>query len=146
MNNCIPEIYRLIQDISWYFGNQGFDGECCDGLSLVEYMALKKAYDTQYVSMQELGVMLNISKSGISKVIDRLEARSYIKREQSASDGRVCCVLPTEEGVDALTRIAGRYSDYLQETLSAMEPQSLQRMEKSLRLLLEAIQQKGFIK
>lgn len=33
---------NLIQDLSWYFGNQGFDGEFCEDLSLVEYMTLKK--------------------------------------------------------------------------------------------------------
>jgi len=42
MNKNIPEIYKLIQELSWYFGNQGFNGECCGDLSLVEFMAVKK--------------------------------------------------------------------------------------------------------
>lgn len=146
MNKDIPDIHDLLQDLSWYFGNQGFDGECCEDLSLVEYMALKKAHDTKNITIQELGVSLNITKSGISKIVDRLEKKLYVSRHQSSSDGRVCCVLPTEKGHNAIHKISNRYSEYLQEILGEIDEASLQNIKKTLELLYKAIQDKGFIK
>ena len=146
MDKNIPVIYNLIQDVSWYFGNQGFDGECCDDLSLVEYMALKKVYDIQNITIQEIGIALNVTKSGISKIIDRLEKKAYVLREQSSSDGRVCCVLPTKKGVNAIHKISNRYSEYLQDILIEVEAESLQSIKESLQLLFQAIQKKGFIR
>lgn len=146
MNKNIPAIHDLLQDLSWYFGNQGFDGECCEDLSLVEYMALKKACDIKNITIQELGVSLNITKSGISKIIDRLEKKFYVSRCQSSSDGRVCCVLPTEKGNTAIHNISNHYSEYLHEILGAVDEESLQNIKNTLELLFKALKDKGFIK
>ncbi|MBM7540005.1 MarR family winged helix-turn-helix transcriptional regulator [Amphibacillus cookii] len=146
MNKDIPDIHDLLQDLSWYFGNQGFDDECCEDLSLAEYMALKKVYDIQNITIKELGVSLNITKSGISKIIDRLEKKCYVSRHQSSSDGRICCVLPTEKGNNAIHKISNRYSEYLDEILGAVDEEALQNIKDTLELLFKAIQDKGFIK
>ena len=146
MNKDIPEIHNLLQNLSWYFGNQGFDGECCEDLSLVEYMALKKVYDIKNITIQELGVSLNITKSGISKIIDRLEKKFYVSRHQCSSDGRVCRVLPTEKGNNAIHNISNRYSEYLHEILGEVGEESVQNIKNTLELLFKAIQDKGFIK
>ena len=71
MNKNISGVYALIQELSWYFGNQGFNGECCEDLSLVEFMALKKVYEHDNITIQEIGKALNFTKSGASKIIDR---------------------------------------------------------------------------
>lgn len=146
MNGNIPEIFNLIQDLSWYFGNQGFDGECCEDLSLVEYMALKRVCVIKDITIQQIRIELNITKSGVSKIIDRLEKKEYVLREQSSNDGRVCCVVPTEKGSNAVYNIANRYSEYLVEVLDEVEPESIDNIKKALELLLEAIKKKGFIK
>lgn len=146
MDKNIPDIYDLLQDLSWYFGNQGFDGECCEDFSLVEYKALKKAYDIKNITIQELGVSLNITKSGISKIVDRLEKKHYVSRHQSTADGRVCCVLPTEKGNNAIHKISNRYSEYLDEILGEEGEESLQNIKETLELLFQAIQDKGFLK
>jgi DNA-binding MarR family transcriptional regulator len=146
MDKNIPEIYALLQDLSWYFGNQGFISICCEELTLVEYMALKKVYDTQNITIHELGESLNVTKSGISKIIDRLENKSQVSREYSSTDGRVCCVVPTEKGKAEIHKISKRYSDYLYEILGDLGEESLQNIKDSLALLFMAIQKKGYIK
>lgn len=146
MNNNISEIYSLIQDLSWYFGNQGFDGECCEDLSLVEYMALKKVCENKDITIQETGSALNITKSGISKVIDRLEEKNYALRVQSSKDGRVCCVQPTEKGLNAVEKISDRYSEYLLEALNSVEHDSLANIRDVMELLCKAIREKGYIR
>lgn len=59
MNKNISDIYNLIQELSWYFGNQGFGGECCEDLSLVEFMAVKKVHEKDYITIQEIRNVLN---------------------------------------------------------------------------------------
>lgn len=145
MEKKLTQIYNLIQDLSWYFGNQGFGSECCDDLSLVEYMALKKVCDNKNIPVLEIGVALNITKSGISKIIDRLEKKGYVSKEHSATDGRICCVVPTEKGSEAIARIAQRYSEYLFEALGHVDEKTLDNIQRTLRLLFEAIRNKGYL-
>lgn len=146
MDNNILEIYSLIQDLSWYFGNQGFNGECCENLSLVEYMALKKVCKIEDITIQEIGVALNITKSGVSKVIDRLEEKNHVLRVQSTQDGRVCCVHPTEKGLNTVEKVSYRYSEYLMEVLDSVEQDLLVNIKDVMELLYKAIREKGYIK
>lgn len=146
MNKNIPDIYNLIQELSWYFGNQGFNGECCGDLSLVEFMALKKVHDKHNSTIQEIINALNITKSGVSKIIDRLENKDYVLREQSSIDGRVCCVAITDKGIEAITKIVESYTDYVGEILKDFEPDSVDNVNNVLEVLIASVRKQGFIK
>lgn len=146
MNKNITEIYNLIQDLSWYFGNQGFNGECCGDLSLVEYMAVKKIHDTSDISIQEIGNLLNMTKSGASKIINRLESKGYVEREKSSADGRVCCVAITDKGKDAITKIVEQYTDYVSKMFRGFEPESVDNAKNILEAMLMGARKQGFIK
>jgi DNA-binding MarR family transcriptional regulator len=145
MNKNISDIYNLIQELSWYFGNQGFNGECCEDLSLVEFMALKNVHDKNNSTIQEIGNALNITKSGVSKIIDRLENKEYVLREQSLIDGRVCCVKITGKGIEAITNIVGHYTDYVGEMLKDFEPDAVDNVKNVLEVLITSVRKKGFI-
>lgn len=146
MNPNISEIVSSIQDLSWYFSNQGFDDKCCEGMSLVEYMTLKRVDGTQKMTIQEIGLTLNLTKSGISKVIDRLECRNYVVREQSLTDGRVFYVVITESGLSAIKNVADRYNQYLMEALEPVEQDALINMSEVLTRISKAIHEKGYLK
>lgn len=146
MNKNITEIYNFIQDISWYFGNQGFNGECCGDLSLIEFMALKKINEKNNCPIQEIANSLNISKSGASKIIDRLENRKYVRRVQSSVDGRVCCIEISEKGMDTISRIFEKYTDYVSAILNDLNPKSIDDIRNVLAMLTASIQKQGFIK
>lgn len=140
------EIYDLIQEISWYFGNQGFAGECCGDLSLIEFMSLKKVHERINCSIQEIGHSLNISKSGISKIINRLEDKGYVQRVQSSEDGRVCCVEITENGIDTLIKIIEKNTEYVNTMLKELSPNSIVQIRNALGILMVSVQKRGFIK
>ena len=146
MNKYITEIYNLMQDLSWYYGNQGFDGECCDDLSLVEYTALRKVCKTENITIQEIAMVLNITKSGTSKIIDRLEEKNYVLRKQSTEDGRVCCVIPTNGGLNAVAKISDRYSEYLAGILESVPQDLLVNIKDVIGLLYKATCEKGYIR
>lgn len=146
MNRNISDIVSSIQDLSWFFSNQGFDDKCCEGMSLVEYMTLKKVNGIQKMTIQEIGMTLNLTKSGISKVIDRLECRNYVVREQSTVDGRVFYVVITESGINAIKNVADRYNNYLIEALETIEQDALINMRDVLAQLSKAIHEAGYMK
>lgn len=140
MNNKTADIYHLLQELSWQFGDHGFTGECCGDLSLVEYMALKKILNTKSIPIQEIGIALNFTKSGATRIIDRLEQKKYVMREQSPIDGRVCCVTVTPRGIETMTKIIEKYTEYVQEILKEFEPEKIEQIGNSLEMLVAAVQ------
>lgn len=140
MDKSIPAIYELLQGISWYFGNRGFDGQCCEDLSLTEFMALKTTYDSN-CSLQEIGNVLNFTKSGATRIIDRLENKGYVKRIKSNSDGRICCAPVTEKGEQTVIKIMYKNINDLDKKLRSLEPETLNRIKEALEILLKEISQ-----
>lgn len=136
----VATIYDLLLELVWHFGDRGITGECCGDLSLVEFMALKKAGENRHISIQDIGSSLNFTKSGATRVIDRLETKGYAKREHSEVDGRVCCVTVTGKGFNILSETTNNYIEYLEKAFSNMEQQAITDIEKSLRILVENLQ------
>ena len=145
MNKNIPDIYNLIQELSWHFGNHGFNGECCGDLSLVEFMALKKVYENSNITIQEIGDVLNFTKSGASKIIDRIENKGYVTRKQSVTDGRVCCVMVTAKGMEVTSKIIDKYACYVEEMLKYSEPSTVDNVKNVLEILVTSVKKQGFI-
>lgn len=145
MNKNIPEIYNFLQEIAWHFGNHGFEGECCEDLSLVEFMALKAANENNNLPIQEIGSTINFTKSGATRIIDRLENKGYVKRERSPLDGRVCCVPVTEKGAQVVSKIMKEKTRDLGEMLKDLEPEMLDQIKDVLEILLKAVQPKEVI-
>jgi len=141
MDKCIPDIYNSLQEIAWHFGSHGINGECCGDLSFVEFMALKKVYENADNSIQEIGNMLNFTKSGATRIINRLENKGYVARENSPIDGRVCCVSIKAKGIEAISRIMENYTIYLEDVLKEFEPQKLEQIRDTLEMLVNAVQQ-----
>lgn len=146
MNKNIPDIYNFLQEIAWHFGNHGFEGECCEDLSLVEFMALKAAYDNNDVSIQEIGSAINFTKSGATRIIDRLENKGYIKRERSSIDGRVCCVPVTDKGTQVISRIIKNDTNYVEELLQDLEPQVVDNIKNALEIITRSLHRQDIIR
>lgn len=140
MNYQIPEIYNLLQELVWHFGSHGINGECCGDLSFVEFMALKKVDENDGISIQEIGNALNFTKSGATRIIDRLECKGYVARKNSTIDGRICCVLVTAKGREAILGIMQNYTVYIEDVLKELEPQKLEQIRVTLEMLVNAVQ------
>jgi DNA-binding MarR family transcriptional regulator len=80
--------------------------------------------------MSELAGRILASKSGLTRVVDRMEEGGLVRRERPQEDRRVVLVLLTEEGLDALQNaravhrrgIAEHFAQHLnQRDLAALE-------------------------
>jgi MarR family transcriptional regulator, organic hydroperoxide resistance regulator len=141
MNKNISDIYNSLQEIALHFGNHGINGECCGDLSLIEFMALKKANEKSNPSIQEIGLAINFTKSGATRIIDRLESKGYVVREHSSADGRVCCVTVTVVGKETIRNIMEKYTVYLDDVLKDLKPLMVDKIKDVLEILVKSVQQ-----
>ena len=140
----MSSVYALLQDLAWYFGDHEFNGECCEGLSFTEFMALKKARESTDLSIQDMAAALNFTKSGATRVVNRLESKGYMRRQRSLADGRVCCVSVTEEGKEVLHRITQAYVRYLEALLQPLEPHAVGEIKSALQVLVSLVRKHRF--
>lgn len=89
--------------------------------------------------MHELAQRVVLSRSGLTRLVDRLEAEGLLIRERSGPDRRGAYAVVTEEGIAALRRTWPIYargiSGYFAQWLTLEEAQFL---ESTLRRLLQA--------
>jgi len=140
MNKRIAEIYDSLQEVALYFGSRGINGECCDNLSFIEFMAIKKAQGRTGLAIQDLGRTLNMTKSGATRIVDRLESKGYLARKISPRDGRVCCVKCTLKGTKAVTKAAAKYAIRLEKAFQELEPHKIEQIGAVLKTLIQAVQ------
>jgi DNA-binding MarR family transcriptional regulator len=91
------------------------DAAC--GLSLPEHellIRLAQAPD-RALRMHDLSSLLLLSKSGITRVVDRLEKRGLVTRKMSDRDRRVILAGLTDEGVATLEIARPVFADGIQE-------------------------------
>ncbi|HET7481121.1 MAG TPA: MarR family transcriptional regulator [Rubrobacteraceae bacterium] len=73
------------------------------------FLALYEAPDRR-LRMSELARAVVLSRSGLTRLVDRLEKSGLLRRERCDDDGRGCYAALTEEGLGALRRSWPVYS------------------------------------
>ncbi|MCX6568060.1 MAG: MarR family transcriptional regulator [Candidatus Aminicenantes bacterium] len=138
MRDKTRELLDLLQEATWLFGNRAFDGSCCEGLSYLEYQALAEMERTENCSIQNIGKAIRFTKSGATRIIDRLERKGYARRQRSPADGRVCCVATTSRGKSATSKITESYAAYLDDVLKDLDVRSIEMIADALGFLIAA--------
>lgn len=110
------------------------------GLSLPEHELLVRLAQSpeRQLRMYDLASLLLLSKSGITRVVDRLERRGLVDRKMSDSDRRVVLACLTGAGVEILEQarpfIAGGIEEFLTGHLTEQDIRTLRSL---LRKVLE---------
>ena len=108
-------------------------------------MAIKKVFIKNDIGVIELGNQLNVTKSGASKIIDRIEAKGYVLKKNSPVDGRVCCIAITDKGEEAIKKIEDNYYVYISSLLKDLNSDNVGNIKNSLEVLVNQIHKHGFI-
>jgi len=102
--------------------------------SLTDYDVLYTLYlsPERRVRLAELATAALLSRSGLSRLVDRLEAKGFLRREPCEDDRRGAFAHLTDEGVEELRRIWKIYSAgiarYFFPTLTAEETETVGRI------------------
>ncbi len=137
------ELASLIRDIVWRFGARGLESQCCRGLSSPEVRALRIASEQRQCSMQEIAGRLGFTKSGVTRVVDRLEKRGLVQRMRSPEDGRVCCVEVAASGKTFIATVNQENEQRIDKILSKIDPAMQHVVQTSLQSFVQAMKEEG---
>lgn len=131
---------RALAQIAWHFGPKEPLGECCEDLTMPEFLALDKISVTPDCPVHEIGIVLGFSKSGATRVVNRLEKKDYIRRVRSSEDGRVCCVEITDRGAAALLSAKENYQKRFEKIVKKLPHDTARQIINSISLLAAALE------
>jgi len=140
MDEQARQIAGLIENMMYCFGTQSLDGECCENISHGEFRALHTVFHQCACTMQDIAKKAVVTKSGATRIVQRLEEKGLARREQDQEDGRFCCVTLTEEGKSLMNRIEDQLANKMQTILAAMDPAMREILIISLGAFLQAAQ------
>jgi MarR family 2-MHQ and catechol resistance regulon transcriptional repressor len=135
----ISDISRSLIEIAWHFGPKGLNGECCENLTMPEFIALDKVATRQHCAIQDVGYSLGFTKSGATRIVNRLEKKGYVQKIKSNEDARVCCVEITKSGEQVLLSTNQRYLEQFHAITSKMSGYSLADVVEMLATMAKAM-------
>lgn len=90
------------------------------------------------LSQRELGERLGLAKATVSRIVDLLVERGWVRRERSGADARVVEVRLTTAGRAAARRLATRRRNRLRTVLDTMAPDERTRTVEALQRFVQA--------
>jgi DNA-binding MarR family transcriptional regulator len=85
------------------------------------------------LKMSDLADQVLLSKSGLTRLVDRLEAKGYIRREACRADRRVAYAVITQEGLEAREASWPTYRAAIEKHFTALlTPEETQVIGKAL--------------
>lgn len=88
--------------------------------------------DIGILPMSEIGRHLQINKSNLTPLIQRLIDKQYAKRIYDVNDRRFVRIGLTEKGEQRLENQKQRIAEHLKRKLSVLKPNELQKLSESL--------------
>jgi DNA-binding MarR family transcriptional regulator len=90
--------------------------------------------------MVDLAELLTISRSGVTRLMDRLVGRGWVVREQPADNRREVYAALTPAGRAVLARTRATFTTALQDTLGHhLDNQDVANLQHATRKLLEGL-------
>jgi DNA-binding MarR family transcriptional regulator len=114
--------------------------EAAAGLSLAEYELLNRISHSPEgrLRMADLASLLLVSKSGVTRLVDRVEQAGLVKREFSPEDRRVTFAAITGDGREALDKASPAFEIGLARSFSDhLEDSDVEGLRAALRKVLE---------
>ncbi len=111
-------------------------------LSLAEYDALVVIADSpeRRIRMRQLADRVILSKSGVTRLIDRLVADGLVERGTCLVDGRGAEAVLTESGLDRLRRASGTHLRGITDHfLEVLDPADLEVIDRTMRAVTRRV-------
>ncbi len=135
----IPDLKNDLLDVAWFVRPHGQDDPCCGELSAAEARALATAAAGDCRTIQDIAGSLGVTRSGATRVVDRLEKRDLAVRCCSTLDRRCTCVELTDRGRAALVDAARCFDALLETVLAPLATADRERIETSLATLADLV-------
>jgi len=107
------------------------------GLTRAQWWVLTHLYRSNGVSQTELAETLEIEKPTLGRLLDRLEAKGWVKREHDARDRRVWRVHLTDEVEPALRTMRAIAKELRRDALTGISAAERERFVDTLLAIKE---------
>jgi len=107
------------------------------GLTRAQWWVLTPLYRSNGVSQTELAETLEIEKPTLGRLLDRLEAEGWVRREHDASDRRVWRVHLTDEVEPALRTMRKIAAELRRDALTGISAAERERFVDTLLAIKE---------
>ncbi|MFY9313976.1 MAG: MarR family transcriptional regulator [Burkholderiales bacterium] len=107
------------------------------GLTRAQWWVLTHLYRSNGVSQTELAETLEIEKPTLGRLLDRLEAKGWVRREHDASDRRVWRVHLTDEVEPALRTMRTIAAELRRDALTGIGTAERERFVDTLLAIKE---------
>lgn len=104
-------------------------------LSVENFMILEFLYNKGPHTIQRISKQLSIPSGSITYVVNRLEKKGCVEREQSPTDRRSSNVVLTETGQDLFKEIFPKHVEFLSEILSTLDNEEKIQLTELLKKL-----------
>ena len=138
-------LYHMIHEVYVYSDASDRQVLTTFDLSISQFRVLTSLKDDTAHRLTTLSELLLLSKSTITRVVDELEQRSWLRRVPDPDDRRAQRVGLTPEGTEQLTLVSDAHERYLEQRLELLRSNErqqlnslLEKLSAGLRLTLEA--------
>lgn len=105
------------------------------GLNPTEFSVLELLYHKGPQLTQTISEKVLMASSSITYVLDCLEEKSYVKREQCTKDRRRFYVSLTKTGEELMNNVFPDHGDTIQELLKDLSIEEIQLISEQLKLV-----------
>ena len=105
------------------------------GLTIQEFAILEALYHKGPLLLGEIQRKILVSSGGITYLVDRLEAKGLVERQECEEDRRARYAVLTDEGEALVRRIFPAHARAIQRALGGLTPQQHRELRPLLRQL-----------
>ena len=102
------------------------------GFTRSQWWVLNHLFRSDGVTQSDLADMLDIEKATLGRLLDRLEAKGWVRREGHANDRRAKRVFLTEEVEPALKAMRAAAAELRRDALAGLSPEERERFVDAL--------------
>ncbi len=110
------------------------------GLTPAQFDVIATLGNTQGMPLSQLAQKTLITKGTLTGIIDRLEAKGFVRREVPAGDRRSFRAVLTPAGEALFSRVFPAHMDHLQQAFADAEAGEMEQLRRALRQLRDRFQ------
>jgi len=107
------------------------------GVTVTEWVVLRTLYGRPPLQPSQLADEIGMTRGAITKLADRLIAKSMLRREASTTDGRAQTLALTDEGIGLVPRLAALADRNEIEFFGQLGEDDRRDLERVLRRIVE---------
>lgn len=107
------------------------------GITRTQWIALYYLSISEYINQSELADTMNVEKSTMARLIDRMEKEGYVKREKHESDRRITYIRLTDVGRQRNKDLMPFGEDFNNTIIRDITEEDLDIFKKVLNKLVE---------